>query len=135
MSDLLSQESIDQFRAAMRDVTDTFHKVTVILRRGTGEETVLQCGLKPDDVGSYGEVNGERYVQDERSETVERWVVTFNRDYLKSKGIVDPESDALLISEADDWIIIKGKRFAIVKLSDKGIFRDQAVLVQLTVQR
>jgi hypothetical protein len=133
--DLLSQESIDQFRAAMRDVTDTFHKNRVVLRRADGAETELQCGLKPDDAGSYGEVNGERYVQDERSETVERWIVSFNRDYLREKGVVDPTSDELLIDEANDWIVINGKRFAIVKISDKGIFMGEAIMAQLTVQR
>lgn len=119
----------------MRAVTDTFHKSRVNLRKPNEDELELQCGMKPDDTGSYGEVNGEKYVQDERTETVERWICSFNRDYLKEKGLVDPESDELLFSADEDWIIIKDRRFSIVKLTDKGLFRGEPILVQITVQR
>lgn len=134
MSDLLSQENVDQFRAAIRSITDTFHKTPVILRTASGADVNLLAGDKPDDVGSYGEIHGEVYVQEERRETEERRIVTFNRDYLIEQGLVDPATDELLF-DSEDWIIIKGKRFAIVKLTDKAIFRGLPILVQLTVQR
>jgi len=132
MSDLLSQENVDQFRAALRDLTDTFHKSPVILRKASGEEIDLLCGMKPDDDGSYGAVHGEQYVQEDRSETVERWVLSFNRDYLAEQGMV--ENDQVMIVE-DDKIVIAGKRHTIVKLSDKALFRGLPVLFTLTVQR
>jgi hypothetical protein len=134
MSDLLSQESVDQFRAAMRNVTDTFHKTPVILRRKTGEEIDLLAGWKPDDTGSYGNVNGEAYVQEAQRETVERFLVSFNRDYLAEKQLIDSATDTLLISE-DDKLIEKGKRYVLVKITDKGVFRGVPILVLLTVQR
>ncbi len=134
MADLLSQENVDQFRQAMRAVTDTFHKKPVILKRKSGEEIELTCGWKPDEAGSYGSVNGEAYLQEAHRETVERYLVTFNRDYLAEKGLIDPDTDELLISE-DDKIVFKGKRHVLVKITDKGVFRGLPILAQLTVQR
>ena len=118
----------------MRSVTDTFHKTPVQLRRTSGEEIELLCGWKPDDVGSYGSVAGETYVQEAHRETVERYLVSFNRDYLAEKGLVDPDTDKLLISEADK-LVFKGKRHSLVKIVDKGVFRGLPILAQLTVQR
>jgi hypothetical protein len=132
--DLLSQDNVDQFRSAMRSVTDTFHKTPVVLRRKSGEEIDLLCGWKPDDVGTYGNVNGESHVQEESRETVERFIVSFNRDYLAEKELVDPATDKLLISE-DDKLVFKGKRHVILKITDKGVFRGLPILAQLTVQR
>jgi len=132
--DLLSQNNVDQFRQALRSVTDTFHKSPVILRRESGAETPLLAGIKPDDTGTYGETDGERYVQADHAEMVERYVVSFNHDYLAEQALIDPATDKPLINP-DDWIVIKGKRFAIVKLTDKGLFRGVPMLVQLTVQR
>lgn len=132
MADFFSQDNIDQFRGAMRDLTDTFHKNPVILRKVSGAETELLAGLKPVETGEDGEVTGERYIQEERQETVERWIVTFNRDYLKEKLLV---SDDVLLINDDDWIIINEKRHSIVKLSDKGMFCGFPILVQLTVAR
>lgn len=133
MADFFSQENVDQFRGAMRDVTDTFYKNPVTLRKASGAETELLAGLKPVDTGENGEVNGERYVQEERQEVVERWIVTFNRDYLKEKQLVG-DDDALLIT-VDDWIIINGKRHSIVRITDKGMFCGMPILVQLIVAR
>ncbi|MFZ2949456.1 MAG: hypothetical protein WA003_08215 [Desulfuromonadaceae bacterium] len=134
MSDLIDQAGVDEFRQAMRDLTDTFHKTPVTLKRKTGEEIPLLAGWKPDDVGSYGNVNGEAYVQEAQRETVERFVVSFNRDYLSEQGLTDPDTDLLLISE-DDKLIFQGKRFVLVKITDKGVFRGVPILVRLTVQR
>ncbi|BCS54556.1 hypothetical protein [Geobacter sp. SVR] len=132
--DLLSQDNVDQFRAAMRSVTDTFHKSPVTLRRASGEEIDLLAGLKPDDQEDYSVVHGERYVRDAHSEMVERWVVSFNRDYLAAQGLMDPETGEPLINP-DDWIVIKGKRFAIIELTDRGLFRGIPILLKLIVQR
>jgi hypothetical protein len=134
MADLLTQDNVDQFRQAMRSVTDTFFKTPVVLRRQSGEEIDLLCGWKPDDAGSYGRVNGETYVQEAHEEKVERYLVSFNRDYLAEKGLVDPDSDLLLISQGDR-VVFKGKRHAIATVADKGVFRGVPILVQLTVQR
>jgi hypothetical protein len=135
MADLLSQENVDQFRAAMRSVTDTFHKSPVTLLRPSGEEIDLMSGITPDEVGSYGEIDGERYVQDERTERTERKIVSLNRDYLAERALVDPDTDELLIAPDADWIVIGGKRFGIDKMTDKAVFRGVPILVQLTVQR
>lgn len=118
----------------MRSVTDTFHKTPVVLKRKTGEEIPLVAGWKPDDTGTDGEGHGEAYVQEAQRETVERFVVSFNRDYLVEQGLTDPATDKLLISE-DDKLIFQGKRFVLVKITDKGVFRGLPILVQLTVQR
>lgn len=134
MTDLLDQDSVDDFRAAMRDVTDTFHKSPVILRKTDNSEIPLLAGLKPNETGDDGEVNGDRYVREEQTESVERWIVSFNRDYLAEKELVDPDDDTLLIDQ-EDWIIINGKRFAIVALTDKALFRGVPILVRLTVVR
>jgi hypothetical protein len=138
MADLLSQENVDQFRSAIRNITDTFHKSPVILRHvdevGAIHELPLQAGVKSDDTGSYGEINGERYVQDEHTQIMERWIVTFNRDYLKEQGLVDPDTDKLLI-DPEDWLIYQGKRYSIQLLADKAVFRGIPILVQLTAQR
>jgi hypothetical protein len=132
--DLLSQDNIDQFRAAMRSVTDTFHKTQVVLKRKTGEELPLLAGWKPADTGNDGEEHGEAHVREAQRETVERFIVSFNRDYLAEQGLTDPATDTLLISE-DDKLIFQGKRFVLVKITDKGVFRGVPILVQLTVQR
>jgi hypothetical protein len=135
--DLLNQESIDQFRAAMRSVTDTFHRTPVVLVRKDGGETELLCGLAPDEVGSVGEVHGELYVREERQESVERWVLSFNRDYLVEKGLInleEEESRQMLIT-LEDRVLLKGKRFGIVRVTDKGVFRGVPVLVKLTIVR
>lgn len=134
--DLLSQENIDQFRSAIRDLTDTFHKSPVTLQRESGGEVDLLAGLKPSGTGSSadGEEHGELYVQDDRKETVERYVVGFNRDYLAEKELIDPDTDELLIS-IEDRLEIKGKRFSIVKLTDHALFRGVPLLVQMVVAR
>lgn len=118
----------------MRNVTDTFHKTPVTLRRSSGEEIELLAGWKPDDTGTDGEAHGEAYVREAQRETVERFLVSFNRDYLAEKELIDPATDTLLISE-DDKLVVKGKRFVLVKITDKGVFRGVPILVQLTVQR
>lgn len=134
MPDLLSQDNVDQFRAAIRDVTDTFHKSPVTLLKTSGAEIELVAGMKPDDSGGGGGSHGEMSVREEGSETVERWLVTFNRDYLEEKNLVDPDSDTLLIAD-EDRIVFKGKRYAIVELTDKALFRGVPMLVLLTVVR
>lgn len=134
MTDLLDQETVDDFRQAIRDITDTFHRTPVILKRKSGEEVELLCGWKPDDVGSSGSVHGEAQLQEASRETVERYLVSFNRDYLAEKDLVDPVTDNLLISE-DDKLVFHGKRHVLVKITDKGVFRGIPILAQLTVQR
>lgn len=118
----------------MRNVTDTFHKTPVVLRKASGEEIELLAGMKPDDVGSYGSVHGETYAQEDRQETVERWILSFNRDYLAEKSLVDPEEGKVTITK-DDKILIGDKRHTIMKATDKALFRGLPILFVLTVQR
>jgi hypothetical protein len=132
--DLFSAENTEQFRSAIRNVTDTFHRTPVTLFRTSGEEIELLAGMIPMETGDDGEVNGEMYARDRGSETVERWIVTFNRDYLAEKGLVDPDEDRLLIGD-EDLVIYKGRRFAIVQLTDKAIFRGVPILARLKVAR
>jgi hypothetical protein len=134
MSDLFDQESVDDFRAAIRDVTDTFHKTPVILQRKSGEEIKLTCGWSPEGSGIDGAAHGEAYLQESSRETVERYLVSFNRDYLAEKGLVDPITDKLLMGE-DDKLVFQGKRHVLVKITDKGVFRGLPILAQLTVHR
>jgi len=135
MSDLMSQDNADQFRAAMRNVADTFNKTPVTLLRDSGTEIPLVAGKKADDVGSYGEVAGEMYATENRTETVERWILSFNRDYLAEKGLIDPDTDEPAIDPEHDRIIMNGQHFSIVQMVDKGIFRGLPISVQLTVVR
>jgi hypothetical protein len=137
MADLLDQETIDEFRSALRDVTDTFHRSPIILRRANGQDVDLLVGMKPDDVGDNGDGNGELVEHDQRSELVERWIVSVNRDYLVELGLIDLEAaeDAQLLITVDDWVISKGKRFAIVALADRAVFRGVPILVRMTVAR
>jgi len=128
LMDLLAQDNVDQFRAAMRSVTDTFHKTPVLLRRKSGEEIELLAGWKPETD------HGEARLQEEQRKTVERYLVSFNRDYLAEKGLVDPDTDKVMISE-DDKIVFQGKRHSLVQITDKGVFRGLPILVRLTVQR
>jgi len=137
MADLLDQDDVDAIRAALRDVTDTFHRSTVTLRRVNGDEVDLLVGLKPAESGNEGEAHGELAARQDRTETVERWVVSVNRDYLAEKGLVDTEEEParqLLISR-EDWVMINGKRFAIVELSDRALFRGVPVLVRMVLER
>ena len=118
----------------MRDVTDTFHKIPVTLLRAAGGQVGLLAGLAPDDMEAQnGEVHGELHIQEDRRETVERWIVSFNRDYLREEGLVD-EDDHLLIAY-EDRIMLNGKRYSIIKMTDKAIFRNAPILVKLTVAR
>jgi hypothetical protein len=68
---------------------------------------------------------------------VELWIVSLNRDYLAELGLIDPneeEANQLLIT-LDDWIIYKGKRFGIIGITDKALFRGVPILVKITVGR
>ncbi len=132
MADLLDQESVDEFRAALRDVTDTFHRFPVTLRRADNSEVDLLAGAQPDTSGDNGQTSGELAARDDRSDVTKRWVVTFHRDYLAEQGLIG--ADKLLFG-FDDWIMIGGKRFAIVELTDRAVFRDQPILVRLVVER
>jgi len=134
MTDLLDQDAVDDFRSAMRDVTDTFHKSEVTLRRPDGTEFDLLAGLTPNETGVDGEANGEMAAREEGTETVERWNVAFNRDYLAEKGLIDPVNDEPLIGD-EDRIVWRGQRFAIVQLTDKAMFRGLPILVLLKVAR
>lgn len=134
MTDLLTPDNVAQFRAAMRDVTDTFFKVPVTIQRATGGDVNLLAGLKPVETGNKGEVNGEYSPRESGSEVVERWVVTFNRDYLADMGLVDTDTDQVLIS-SDDVVVFKGQRFVIVSLTDKALFRGLAILFRMEVAR
>lgn len=119
----------------MRDVTDTFHRSPVILRRPSGEETELLAGVIPVDAGGDGEVNGEMDARQERTETAERLLVSFNRESLAEQGLIDPDTDAPLIDPDGDRIVMADKRYSILTLTDRAVFRGQPILVRLMVVR
>jgi len=121
----------------MRDVSDTFYRTPVTVRRAGSADVDLLVGMKPDDTGLDGESHGEVNVRDERSELVERWVISVNRDYLVEKGLVDLEADEAhqLLITVEDWVIVKSQRFAIIGISDRALFRGVPILVRLTVAR
>jgi hypothetical protein len=125
--DLLDQEAVDDFRAAMRDVTDTFHQDEVTLRRAAGGEVDLLAGVKP------AEDTGEAKPRERGEEIEERYTVTINRQYLADKGLVDGD-DSLLIT-VDDELVIDGRRFTLAAVADRARFRGQALLVILEAVR
>lgn len=133
MTDFLSQENVDQFRQAMRDVADTFNQVPVILLRADGTEIPLLAGVKSDDAGSYGRVDGEIYQQEERIEQVERRILRFNYDYLQEQGLIAVGGQ--LAITLDDRFVIDGKRFQVMKGAAKGYFRDEPLVAAIEVQR
>lgn len=134
MTDLFDQESVDEFRAAMSDVTDTFHRTPVVLRRPNGMEIDLLGGVVPVETGS-GETNGTVSAREDQTENVERWVVSFNRDYLEERDLLDPETGRPLIDPEEDRIVLGTRRFSIITLTDRALFRGVPILVQLMVAR
>ncbi|HOS77602.1 MAG TPA: hypothetical protein PLL15_06125 [Syntrophales bacterium] len=112
----------------MRDLTDTFHTAPVSLLPAAGGQVDLLAGLVPD-----GDLHGDLHVQEDRRETVERWIVSFNRDYLLEQGLVNA-NDLLLIG-FEDRMIIKGRRFVVISIADKGLFRGVPILVRIKVAR
>lgn len=123
---------MDDFRAAMRDVTDTFHKDPVTLRRAGGADVPLLAGLKPAGDGQ-GDEHGELQSRETGDEIAERYTVTFNRAYLAEQGLIDGD-DQLLIT-IDDSLLIRGKRFALAVVADRAPFRGEALLVVLEAVR
>jgi hypothetical protein len=109
----------------------TFHKSPVVLRRADGSEIELLCGQTPVSTGNDGEEHGELEVNTPEFDQVERWELSFNRDYLQEQNLVDGE----LLITVEDWILIGGRRFAIVAIADRAVFRGQPILVRLTVAR
>jgi len=130
--DLLDQEAADQFKNAMRDVTDTFHQDEVTLRRAAGGEVDLLAGVKPAGDGQSTS-HGELRPRERGEEIEERYTVTINRQYLADKGLVDGD-DSLLIT-VDDELVIAGRRFALAAVADRARFRGQALLVILEAVR
>lgn len=135
MTDLLDQETVDEIRSALRDVTDTFHRTPVALRRPNGVEINLVAGAVPVATGGAGAVNGAVSAREDQTENVERWVVSFNRDYLQEMGLVDTVTGRPLIDPEEDRIVLGGRRFSIIELTDRALFRGVPILVRLVVAR
>lgn len=130
MTDLLDQEAVDDFKSALRDVTDTFFRDPVVLRRASGEEVPLLAGLKPADDGSG---HGELRQGEAGSEAEQRYQVSFDRGYLAEQSLVDA-GDELLIGY-DDELLIGGRAFALVAIADRARFRGAPLLVVLEAAR
>lgn len=129
--DLLDAETTAEFRSAMRDVTDTFHRSPVTLRRAVGGDVPLLVGLTPAGDGQ-GEQHGELQTRETGEEIAERYTVRVNRDYLAEKGLV--VNDVLQIT-LDDTLLIGGKRFTLASVADKAIFRGVPILAVLQAVR
>ena len=125
MTDLFDTETIDAFKSAMRDVTDTFFKYPVTLERESFDDLTLQAGLRV--------ITRELKEREGGEEIDEAYGVRFNREYLREKGLVDG-NDELLIGY-DDGIRIKGKRYHIAAIQPAGIIRDDPLLAYLEVVR
>lgn len=130
MADLLDQESVDEFRQAIRDVLDTFQQSPVILRRtATGEEINLLVGLKPLTDGA---AHGELQPRETGEEIIERYEVRVGHDLLVEKGLIG--NGAILIA-VDDSLTINGKRFYLECLADGKPFRDTSLQVIMEAVR
>lgn len=132
MTDLFDEDSAAMFRNAMRDVADTFDRKPVTLLPAAGGSVELLAGVKESGDGQ-STTNGELVSRERGEETVERYTVKFNRDYLAEKGLVDAD-DKLLIT-IDDKLEIDGRRFVLEALSDKAIFRGKALNVVMEAVR
>ena len=124
MTDLLDAESVAMFKDAMRDLTDTFYKIPVILEQAGGD-TGLLCGRKL--------ITSELQAREGGEETEEGYRLTFNRADLAEMGLVDA-NDKLLIGY-DDTVVMDGKQFAIVGIAEPVIFREEKLMVTLEVAR
>lgn len=129
MADLLDQESVDEFRQAIRDVLDTFQQSPVILRRATGEEINLLVGLKPLTDGA---AHGELQPRETGEEIIERYEVRVGHDLLVEKGLIG--NGAILIA-VDDSLTINGKRFYLECLADGKPFRATSLQVIMEAVR
>lgn len=130
MADLLDQESVDEFRQAIRNVLDTFQQSPVILRRAaTGEEINLLVGLKPLTDGA---AHGELQPRETGEEIIERYEVRVGYDLLVEKGLIG--NGAILIA-VDDSLTINGKRFYLERLADGTPFRATSFQVIMEAVR
>lgn len=129
--DLLDQESIDLFKDAIRDVTDTFHRYPVVLLPAPGGEVDLLSGKKSPSSSAQGMKGLDPR---ERGEEIEELLqLSFNRQYLAEKGLIDT-AGTLLIGY-DDGVRIDGKLYSIAAIHETGEFREDNLLVLLDVVR
>jgi len=124
MADLLDAEAVEEFKDAIRDVTDTFHKHPVILEQEGGNKDLL-AGLTV--------ITDELKEREGGQEISEGYAVRFNREYLAEKDLVDGNGKLLIIY--DDTFKIDEKRYHIIKLHETGIFREDTLMVVIEVAR
>lgn len=125
--DLLDQESVDQIKSALRDVTDTFFRDLVVLHRTGGGDVPLLAKVEPDETA------GDLIPRERGEEIEERYTVSINRQQLAEKGLV--EGDDTLLITVDDDLQINGRRFVLVAVADRARFRGEALLVILKAVR
>lgn len=129
--DLLDQESVDAIKGALRDVADTFHRYPVDLLPAAGGEVGLRAGKKTPSSPAQGMKGLEPR---ERGEEIEEVLqLTFHRQYLAEKGLVD--AGGTLLITYDDGVRVDGKRYHIAAIHETGEFRDDKLLVMLEVVR
>ncbi len=124
MTDLFDSETVQAFKNAIRDVTDTFQKHPVVLRQEAGD-TQLNAGLKIITAEVQAKEGGE--------EIEEAYLVSFNREYLEEMGLVDVGGELLITY--DDQVVINLDVFEIIKIHDTAVFRDEKLMVKLEVIR
>ncbi len=122
MADLFDDAMTAQFTAAIRDVTDTFFKYPVIFGDGA-DEIDLRCGRKS--------IKNKLLALEEGEDIDQAYRITFNREYLTEKGVVD-ENDKLLIGY-DTPVWMDGEQFTITKLDETSVFREKKLMVVLEV--
>ena len=122
MTDLLNASDTAAFLEAMRDVSDTFQKYPLIL--GDGMDAVeLLCGRKS--------IKNELQAREEGMDINQAFRISFNRQYLDQKGLVD--TDGTLLFGYDTPVWMDGERFAIIKLDEPAVFRDKKLSVVMEV--
>lgn len=124
MTDLFDDAAQSEFINAIRDVTDTFQKYPVVF--GDDNDSIeLLCGRKS--------IKNELLAQEEGESIEDAFKLALNRQYLSEKGFVD-ENDILLIGY-DTPVRMDGEQFAIIKLGEPTVFRDQKLMVVMEVVR
>lgn len=123
--DLLDQESISDFKGAIRDVTDTFHRYPVAVDLTGGLLTELQCGRK--------NITAELRAGEQGQEISEGWLLSFNREYLAEQGLYDFRGRIRLTYDTPVWL--DGKRFAVIRLKEDAVFHGDKLLVFVGVAR
>lgn len=125
MSDLLSAGERQEFRDAMTDLKDTFHKSSVAYKVSTdttdrfgekrimsGTVHVLNCFLQ------YSDLNDDKYRFKTEGITDETFVkVTLNVDYLDGLGLWDAATKTVKFNGEKDTMTVNGMEYMVTQVT------------------